>query len=133
MGLDFVYNQPSTRVTSRNAEQLKDLKKLRNDGNKEVKKGVLVSCLRPATLLKKVIWHRCFPVNFAKFQRIPLLQNTSGQLPLTTLTISHNFFFFFNFYFYFFSFFFSFFSFCCSTSLDCLLYLCPSSNVFSFF
>ena len=23
--------------------------------------------LRPATLLKKRLWHRCFPVNFAKF------------------------------------------------------------------
>ena len=23
--------------------------------------------LRPATLLKKRPWHRCFPVNFAKF------------------------------------------------------------------
>ena len=32
--------------------------------------------LRPATLLKKRLWHRCFPVNFAKF----LLQNTSWQL-----------------------------------------------------
>ena len=82
MGLDFLCNQPSTRVTSRNAEQPKDLKKLRNDGNKEVNKGVLRSCLRPAILLKKGIWHRCFPVNFAKFQRTPLLQNTSRQLPL---------------------------------------------------
>ena len=24
---------------------------------------------RPATLLKKRLWHRCFPVDFAKFQR----------------------------------------------------------------
>ena len=32
---------------------------------------------RPATLLKKRLWHRCFPVNFAKFLRIPFLQNTS--------------------------------------------------------
>ena len=24
---------------------------------------------RPATLLKKRLWHRCFPVNFAKFLR----------------------------------------------------------------
>ena len=23
--------------------------------------------LRPATLLKKRLWHRCFPVNFVKF------------------------------------------------------------------
>ena len=34
--------------------------------------------LRPATLLKK----RCFPVNFAKFQRTPFLQNSSGRLLL---------------------------------------------------
>ena len=26
---------------------------------------------KPATLLKKRLWHRCFPVNFAKFLRIP--------------------------------------------------------------
>ena len=35
---------------------------------------------RPATLLKKRLWHRCFTVNFAKFLRGPLLQNTSGRL-----------------------------------------------------
>ena len=28
-----------------------------------------VAGLRPATLLKKRLWHRCFPVNFAKFLR----------------------------------------------------------------
>ena len=27
-------------------------------------------------------WHRCFPVNFAKFLRTPFLQNTSGRLLL---------------------------------------------------
>ena len=27
--------------------------------------------LRPATLSKKRLWHRCFPVNFAKFLRTP--------------------------------------------------------------
>ena len=27
--------------------------------------------LRPATLLKRSLWHRCFPVNFAKFLRTP--------------------------------------------------------------
>ena len=26
-----------------------------------------VAGLRPATLLKKRLWHRCFPINFAKF------------------------------------------------------------------
>ena len=28
-----------------------------------------VAGLRPGTLLKKRLWHRCFPVNFAKFLR----------------------------------------------------------------
>ena len=37
-----------------------------------------------ATLLKKSLWHRCFPVNFAKFLRKPFLQSTSGRLLLTT-------------------------------------------------
>ena len=42
------------------------------------KKGVLRNFakftekhLRPATLLKKRLWHRCFPVNFVKFLRTP--------------------------------------------------------------
>ena len=29
--------------------------------------------LRPTTLLKKRLWHRCFPVNFEKFLRTPFL------------------------------------------------------------
>ena len=37
---------------------------------------------KPATLLKKRLWHRCFPVNFAKFLRTPFcsvkIQNNSG-------------------------------------------------------
>ena len=41
-----------------------------------------VAALRPATLLKKRLWHRCFPVNFAKFPRTAFLQNTSGRLLL---------------------------------------------------
>ena len=34
--------------------------------------------IRPATLLKNKLWHRYFPVNFAKFLRTLFLQNTSG-------------------------------------------------------
>ena len=30
-----------------------------------------VAGLRPVTLLKNGPWHRCFPVNFAKFLRTP--------------------------------------------------------------
>ena len=37
-----------------------------------------VAGLRPTALLKKRPWHRCFPVNFAKFLEIPFLQNTSS-------------------------------------------------------
>ena len=36
--------------------------------------------LRPAILLNKRLWHRCFPVNFVKFLRTPFLQSTSGRL-----------------------------------------------------
>ena len=38
--------------------------------------------LRPATIFKKRLWHRYFPVNFVKFLRISFLQNTSGRLLL---------------------------------------------------
>ena len=41
-----------------------------------------VAGLRAATLLKKRLWHRCFPMNFAKFLRTPFLQNTSWRLLL---------------------------------------------------
>ena len=40
------------------------------------------SSLRPAILLKKRLWHRCFPVNFVKFLITPFLQNTSRRLLL---------------------------------------------------
>ena len=32
-----------------------------------------VAGLRPATLLKKRLWHSCFPVNFVKFIRVAFL------------------------------------------------------------
>ena len=41
-----------------------------------------VAGLKSATLLKKRLWHRCFPVNFVKFLRTFFLQNTSGQVLL---------------------------------------------------
>ena len=43
-----------------------------------------VAGLRPTILLKKRLWHSCFPVNFAKFLRTPFLQNTFGRLLLIT-------------------------------------------------
>ena len=41
-----------------------------------------IAGLRPAALLKKRLWHRCFPVNFVKCLRTSYLQNTSGRLLL---------------------------------------------------
>ena len=41
-----------------------------------------VAGLRPATLLKKRLWYRCFPVNFTKFLSTPFLQNISERLLL---------------------------------------------------
>ena len=42
---------------------------------------------RPANLLKKRLWHRCSPVNFAKFLRTPfftehLLANASADIEI---------------------------------------------------
>ena len=39
-----------------------------------------VTGLTSVTLSKKRLWHRHFPVNFAKFLRMLFLQNTSGKL-----------------------------------------------------
>ena len=43
---------------------------------------------RFATLLKRRLWHTCFPVNFAKILRTPFLQNTTWQLLLSLVSIS---------------------------------------------
>ena len=40
------------------------------------------TCARVSFLLKQRLWHRSFPVIFAKFLRTPFLQNTSGRLLL---------------------------------------------------
>ena len=37
------------------------------------------SGLRPATLLKKRLWHTCFPVNFVKFLRTPFYRKPPGD------------------------------------------------------
>ena len=38
-------------------------------------------CLRPATLLKKRLWHICFLVNFEKFLRTPFFNRTPPWPP----------------------------------------------------
>ena len=43
--------------------------------------------LRPATLSKKRLWHRCFPVNFVKFLRTPFLTEHLRWLLLIIIRI----------------------------------------------
>ena len=49
---------------------------------KHLCQSLFLNKVRPATLLKNRLQYRCFPVNFAKYLRIPFLQNTSGRLLL---------------------------------------------------
>ena len=44
-----------------------------------------VAGLTPATLLKKRLWRRCFPVNFVKFLRTPFLTEHLRWLLLTKI------------------------------------------------
>ena len=71
-----------------------------------MKKGVLINftkftakhlCQRPAPLLKRRLWHRCFPANFVKFLRTPfltehlwllLLHSWRWELPFLKLTFT---------------------------------------------
>ena len=46
---------------------------------------LLIKSQVPATLIKKSLWYRCFPVNFGKFLGTPFLQNTSRRLLLFCL------------------------------------------------
>ena len=47
-----------------------------------------VASLRPATLFKKRLWHRCFPVNFAKFLKTLFFTEHLWWLLLNHLAIS---------------------------------------------
>ena len=78
------------RARSRSSHQRCSVKKgvLSNSQNSQENTSARASLLiklqaPPATLLKKRLWHRCFPVNVAKFLRTPFSQNTSGRLLLS--------------------------------------------------
>ena len=43
-----------------------------------------------ANLWKKRLWHKCFPVNFVKFPTAPFLQNTSGRLLLSIISLNNH-------------------------------------------
>ena len=43
--------------------------------------------LSPATLSKKRLWHRCFPVNFVKFLRTPLVAASEQDLTIEPIQV----------------------------------------------
>ena len=49
-----------------------------------------VAFLKSATLLKKRLRHRCFPVNFAKFLRIPFYRTSLGNCFCPYLNYFHS-------------------------------------------
>ena len=51
-----------------------------------------VKLCRFSASLKTRLWRRCFPVNFAKFVRTPLLQNTTRRLFLIIAVSTFNYF-----------------------------------------
>ena len=58
------------------------LRKFAKFTEKHLCQSLFFAGLRPVTLLKKRLWHRCFPVKFAKFLRTPFSRNISGRLLL---------------------------------------------------
>ena len=63
-------------------EYLHDCSSISSHRRCSVRKVVLKDFLKIHRKTPVVFWHRCFPVNFAKFLRTPLLQNSLGPLLL---------------------------------------------------
>ena len=57
---------------------------LKNNQNLRLTIRKIIWGLRPATLLKKRLWHRCFPVNFVKFLRTHFFTEHLWWLLLTS-------------------------------------------------
>ena len=85
-----ISNLQDIRLTTRNSHQRCSVKidVLKNFGKftgRHLCQSLFLNkaaSLSPATLLKKRLYFRCFPLNFAKFLRRPFLQNTSELLLL---------------------------------------------------
>ena len=90
-GLKLVLGLPSTETVEPRCSVKKGvLRNLTKFTGKHLCQGLFLNkgaSLRPATLLKRGLWQRCFPVNFAKFLRIPFLQTA----PLVAASASSRF------------------------------------------
>ena len=67
--------EPTTKIRDINSSQKQPSEVF---CNKRCSKGF------PATLLKKRLWHRCFPMNFAKFLRTPFFTEHLWSLRLNS-------------------------------------------------
>ena len=86
----FIWNLPKSKAATRDALQKQLFLKIhRIQGETPVPEPLLkkVAGIRPATLLKNRLCHRCFPVSFVKFLRTPFLQNIAGRLLLQNVPL----------------------------------------------
>ena len=78
---DEIYSALNSEAATRSVYKKGVLKNFAKFTRKQLCQRLLfnkVAGPRPATLLKRKLWYRCLPVNFAIFLRTPVLQNTSG-------------------------------------------------------
>ena len=111
--LKLIKNRSSSIASSKNSKfyQFQDMSKVWNikthgrwrssDQRCSVKKGVLKyftnftgkhlcwSLFQNCNFIEKRLWHRCFPMKFAKFLRTPTLKNICERLVLK-MTFIHN-------------------------------------------
>ena len=64
---------------------------IKNETPAKVLSRAFWNSFQPATLLRTRLWHRCFPMNFTKFLRTPILQNICEGLLLMILTLANSF------------------------------------------
>ena len=88
MPLSYVYKQPPEVFCKKRCSQ-KFLQK--SQENTCARVSFLMRLQASACNFIKNDWHRCFPVNFAKFLVIPFLQNISGRLLLYVSPRKHTF------------------------------------------
>ena len=78
--IKFSDHQSYSKAVARKCSVKKEFSKISQNGQERtcVRSLFFYAGLRPATLLKKRVRHRCFLVNFSKFLKTSFSLNTSG-------------------------------------------------------
>ena len=76
---NHILDRSSHRRCSVRKDVLRNFAKLTG---KHLCQGLFMSGPKAGIFIKNRLWHRCFPVKFAKFLRTTFSQNTSGRLLL---------------------------------------------------